>query len=101
MKVDSLMASQVYGSAKNAMKTGMETEQTPDSGFADALEAALREMRGTIQAGEKAAVDAMSGQGDVQSLAEALTATEMALETAVSVRDRVVEAYQEILRMPV
>ncbi|MEL6481991.1 MAG: flagellar hook-basal body complex protein FliE, partial [Pseudomonadota bacterium] len=44
---------------------------------------------------------AVNGSGDMQSLVEALTAAEMAVETAVVVRDRVVEAYQEILRMPV
>ena len=33
----------------------------------------------------------------VQSIAEA----QIALETAVAIRDKVVEAYQEILRMPV
>jgi flagellar hook-basal body complex protein FliE len=31
----------------------------------------------------------------------ALAQTELAVETAVTIRDRVVEAYQEILRMPV
>lgn len=101
MKVDSMLASQMYGNAKDMLKSGAQTSEVTDNGFADALEAALREMRGSIVGGEKAAVQAMSGQGDVQSLAEALTATEMALETAVTVRDRVVEAYQEILRMPV
>jgi flagellar hook-basal body complex protein FliE len=34
-------------------------------------------------------------------MVEALTATELALQTAVAVRDRVVEAYQEVLRMPI
>jgi flagellar hook-basal body complex protein FliE len=32
---------------------------------------------------------------------QALAQTELAVEAAVTVRDRVVEAYQEILRMPV
>ena len=38
---------------------------------------------------------------DPQAVVEALAATEMAVQTAVAVRDKVVEAYQEILRMPV
>ena len=101
MKVDELMASQSYGNLQNALKGTMGAADDQGPGFADALEAALSDMRNTIQAGERASVDAMTGRGDVQSLAEALTATEMALETAVTVRDRVVEAYQEILRMPV
>ncbi|MFP4570781.1 flagellar hook-basal body complex protein FliE, partial [Rhodosalinus sp.] len=35
------------------------------------------------------------------ALVMALAQSELAVQTAVSVRDKVVEAYQEILRMPV
>ena len=41
------------------------------------------------------------GQGDAHSVVEALATAEVALETAVTIRNRVVEAYQELLRMPV
>lgn len=101
MKVDTLLASQVYGNAQGILKSSPEEMDTKATGFADALESALSEMRRSLESGEKAAVEAMSGKGDVQTLVEALSATEMALETAVTVRDRVVEAYQEILRMPI
>ncbi|MCQ8184910.1 flagellar hook-basal body complex protein FliE [Parvularcula maris] len=37
---------------------------------------------------------------DTQSVVEAFSQAELALQTAVTVRDRVVSAYQEILRMP-
>ena len=98
MKIESVVASQAYGAAR---KAAAATELEIGSGFAEALEKALTEMRATVESGEHAAKAAMSGEGDLQSVVEALTATEMALETAVVVRDRVVEAYQEILRMPV
>ena len=96
MKIESTFATQLFSQARDATAPAQN-----DKGFTDALEAALSEMRQTLRAGERAAAEAMAGQGDVQSVVEALTATEMALETAVVVRDRVVEAYQEILRMPV
>ena len=38
---------------------------------------------------------------DPHAMVEALANAEMVLETAVTVRDKVVEAYQELLRMPV
>lgn len=98
MKVEQALANQLYGTAKTA-EAGPQPEEA--AGFADALEQALSEMRATVERGERAATEAMSGEGDLQTVVEALTATEMALETAVVVRDRVVEAYQEILRMPV
>jgi flagellar hook-basal body complex protein FliE len=43
----------------------------------------------------------MTGGADSLALVQALAETQLAVETAVTVRDRVVEAYQEILRMPV
>ena len=38
---------------------------------------------------------------DPHSLVQALSQSELAVETAIVVRDKVVQAYQEILRMPV
>lgn len=55
----------------------------------------------TLQEGETTALEAMTGRADSHSLVQALAQTEMAVETAVTVRNKVVEAYQEILRMPV
>lgn len=55
----------------------------------------------TLQRGENTARAAMTGGADPHALVEALAASQTAVETVVTVRDRVVEAYQEILRMPV
>ncbi|MEM1379044.1 MAG: flagellar hook-basal body complex protein FliE [Pseudomonadota bacterium] len=38
---------------------------------------------------------------DAQAVVEALSQADLALQTAVTIRDRVVAAYQEILRMPI
>ena len=43
----------------------------------------------------------MSGTADTHALVQSLTEAELALDAAVAIRDKVVEAYQEILRMPV
>ena len=55
----------------------------------------------TLADGEAVAKQAMSGSADPHALVQALAETQLAVETAVTVRDKVVEAYQEILRMPV
>ena len=55
----------------------------------------------TLQKGEETARTVMAGSGDTHALVQALTETKLAVEAAVTVRDKVVEAYQEILRMPV
>lgn len=55
----------------------------------------------TLKTSEATAMSAMAGGADPHALVQALAQTELAVETAVTVRDKVVEAYQEILRMPV
>ncbi|SHJ05356.1 flagellar hook-basal body complex protein FliE [Wenxinia saemankumensis] len=55
----------------------------------------------TLHTSEAEAMGAMTGSADPHALVQALAQTELAVETAVTIRNRVVEAYQEILRMPV
>lgn len=50
---------------------------------------------------EAVARAAFLGQSTPHALVQALTSSESAVETAVTMRNKVVEAYQEILRMPV
>jgi len=55
----------------------------------------------TLQHAEETAMASMTGDADPHALVQALAQSELAVETAVTVRNKVVEAYQEILRMPV
>ena len=96
MELKSLSAIQNYTSAKPAT--------TPVEGDADAVNA-LRGIAGdfasTLAKSEQIAQSTMMGNADPHALVQALAQTELAVETAVNVRNKVVEAYQEILRMPV
>ena len=60
-----------------------------------------KDFAATLQTAETTAQAAMTGGADPHALVQALAQTELAVETAVTVRDKVVQAYQEILRMPV
>ncbi len=62
---------------------------------------ALGEFTARLDAGEATARSAMTGGADPHALVEALASSQLAVETVATVRDRVVEAYQEILRMPI
>ena len=55
----------------------------------------------TLARGEETAKAAMTGGADPHALVQALADSQLAVETVATVRDKVVEAYQEILRMPV
>lgn len=78
------------------------TEPSPVAGQTTPSALGLaKDFAATLQEGEAIARASMTGGADPHSLVQALVQTELAVETAVTLRDRVVEAYQEILRMPV
>ena len=56
---------------------------------------------GTMRAGEAAAAQGATGQGDLVGVVNAVTAAELTLETVVAIRDRVIAAYQDIMKMPI
>ncbi|MEM8625143.1 MAG: flagellar hook-basal body complex protein FliE [Pseudomonadota bacterium] len=100
MTVETSLATTLYAAARREGITPSADTGGSD-GFADALAEAARALEQSLRQGESVAGSAVRGSGDMQGLVEALSSAEMAIETAVVMRDRVVEAYQEILRMPV
>ena len=55
----------------------------------------------TIQAGESAAIQGLSGAAPAFKVVEAVMAAQRTLQEGLSIRDKVVSAYQEIARMTV
>lgn len=54
-----------------------------------------------MDAVDTTATGALTGGTSAQVLVQTVAEAELALETVTAIRDKVVEAYQEILRMPV
>ncbi|MBX3507569.1 flagellar hook-basal body complex protein FliE [Parvibaculum sp.] len=84
--------------------------QTPQAGaagqangaFGDMLKQAMNEAINTAKAGETqmAAVTGGTG-GNIVDVVTAVAEAESTLQTVVTVRDKVITAYQEIMRMPI
>jgi flagellar hook-basal body complex protein FliE len=55
----------------------------------------------TMLEGESQTVQAVAGTADLTQVVMAVSKAEMTLETVVTLRDKVVQAYQDILRMPI
>lgn len=96
MDIKTSLASQTYSRARIAVAPEPAAENMENTigrlvgSFAD-----------TLAQGEQTARSAMTGNADPHSLVQALASSQSAVETVATVRDKVVEAYQEILRMPV
>ncbi|MGR3805998.1 flagellar hook-basal body complex protein FliE [Marinibacterium profundimaris] len=98
MDLNAISAARGYAQARPATEADTATAAvTP----AEAAKEAVTDFAQTLAEGEAVARSAMTGDADPHALVHALAQTELAVETAITVRDKVVEAYQEILRMPV
>ncbi len=96
MDIAKSLAAQAYTQIRSAAAP----EPSPNSAE-DGAARFLGTFTETLSRGEETARAAMTGWADPHALVEALASSQTAVETVVTVRDRVVEAYQEILRMPV
>ncbi|MBS0562992.1 MAG: flagellar hook-basal body complex protein FliE [Proteobacteria bacterium] len=96
MDVRTTLASLGYGQARPATAAGGAAPSGP-AGFGTVLNG----LATTLKAGEDTARAAMTSGADPHALVQALASSELAVETAVTLRDKVVEAYQEILRMQI
>lgn len=78
--------------------------QAPASGgasFGEVLTQAVQDATGTMQAADAASEAAINGTGNVTEVVLAVARAELALQTTVAIRDRVVQAYQDVMRMPI
>lgn len=78
----------------------LEGGQKPAS-FSDMLGDVLHDAVDTSLKAESMQMQALTGEVELADLVTAIAEAELTLNTVVSVRDRVIAAYQEIIRMPI
>jgi flagellar hook-basal body complex protein FliE len=72
-----------------------------DGSFANLLSQAMTSLGDTGKAADTAAMNATAGRTDMVDIVTAVAESETAMQTLVSVRDRVISAYEDIMRMPI
>lgn len=70
-------------------------------GFGAALTRALEQAVEVGHGADAATASALTGDGSVTDVVLAVGRAELTLQTAVAVRDRVIAAYQDVMRMPI
>ncbi len=73
----------------------------PGQDFAGLLQDAAERAIETMHEGERQSLKAVAGTADITEVVTAMAQAELTLQTVVTLRDRVIQSYQEILRMPV
>ena len=101
MAVNFSQAIAAYAAAKSqAGGTAPTVDQTGTS-FADLVAQAAQ---GAVEVGckgEQISMQAVANQADLNEIVTAVTNAGVTLQTVVAIRDRVIQAYQDIIRMPI
>lgn len=102
MTVNPVDAIKAFNQASRLGGDGLDPRAAPEVGsFRELLR---RVADDAIQSGEKAeamTAKAVAGEADLMDVVTAVSNAEITLQAVVAVRDRVLSAYQEILRMPI
>lgn len=100
MAIDPVSVARAYQQAAKATQSSA-TQGGDQVDFGHLVQQAIREAGQTSQAAEQSAMQVAGGRGDIVDVVTAVAAAETQMETVIAVRDQVISAYQEILRMPI
>lgn len=95
-------AAAAYGSTVRALPSLESTARPMGPNFSELVEKAGRSALDTMYKAEGQTAKAATGQAtDITEVVTAISNAEVTLQTVVAIRDRVVQAYNEIMRMPI
>lgn len=92
-----------YASAGNIASAKGKDDTAKGGGldFGSMLKDSLQDAIGTQKQAETISMAATRGEAQLTDVVTAVTNAEVTLQTVVGIRDRIINAYQEILRMPI
>jgi flagellar hook-basal body complex protein FliE len=100
MAISNALAAAAYGRASvQNDKPGLDVPQ--DNTFADLVSTSLQNAQQSLHRGEQISAQGILGNADAIDVVTAVSQAELTLNTVVSLRDKVMTAYQEIMRMPI
>jgi flagellar hook-basal body complex protein FliE len=90
-----------YAAIQNASSVDSEAPAIDSSSFNAVLQGAMTGLTNLGHDADVKSVQAMSGTGSLTDVVMAVSKAEMALQASVAVRDKMISAYQDIMRMAV
>lgn len=105
MSVNVNNAINAYNSvAKTGASAGLGARDNAADGpedFAGLVKGAVQSSIESLKNGERMSMKAIAGTADLTEVVTAVSAAEVTLQTVMAVRDKVITAYNEIMRMPI
>jgi flagellar hook-basal body complex protein FliE len=79
----------------------VKAETAAGVSFADLVKTAAEGAMATAKAGEAASVAGLQGRADISEVVTAVAEAELTLQTVIAIRDKALDAYHDIIRMPI
>lgn len=107
MNIKQLDAVSAYSQASQQLQNGLSGPRSGNDGsggesaFSSLVSDSINDIQKTTANLEVTSAKALAGQSDIVDVATAVSNAEMVVETVVTVRDKVLSAYNDILKMPI
>jgi flagellar hook-basal body complex protein FliE len=98
---DALRVAQNIVEKTSSGSAASEGKGAQGASFLDMVGNALQGAASSGYKSESIATKALSGKADLTDVVTAVSDAETALNTVVAIRDRVINAYQDIIKMPI
>lgn len=100
--ITALAAAKAYAATQKTLGAEPAIAAAPSGGgFGDLLKAAMSDAVKSSKHAESQMAAQVQGKADLVDVVTAVSSAETSLETVMAVRDQVINAYQEIMRMPI
>jgi flagellar hook-basal body complex protein FliE len=108
MSIRMMDAMAAYGASQARVKPNIGADTaallpsvSAQSGFGALLAQSIESTVSATHGAEAASFGAVNKTSDLVDVVSAVNSAELALETVVAVRDRMISAYQDVMRMPI
>ncbi|MEZ5692119.1 MAG: flagellar hook-basal body complex protein FliE [Rickettsiales bacterium] len=104
MSINTLSANNAYLNQlklRNDITDAAYQEENAKTSFYDLLKDGVQDVIDTQRNAEELSMEAITGKVDLSELVTAVSDAELSLNTVVAIRDKVISAYQDIIRMPI
>jgi len=100
--ISPMLAAQAYAQTQQGAAGAAGPAAAPGgTSFQDLLNNAMSDLSASTKAAEAQMANHAQGRAELVDVVTAVASAEASLETVMAVRDQVIQAYQEIMRMPI
>ena len=85
----------------NVISVGLPEIIANDFDFSLAMKDAAENSIETLKSGEAMSMKGITGNADLNDVVSAINSAESTLQLVTTIRDKMIQAYQEVMRMPI